>query len=103
MESRIYGSTHQLVFNVALETNGGPLGITLAGSEDLQKPILISGLIEDGCAFNTQQISVGDCLLAINGDSVQEIPLSQATKLLQQHNIAGTVVDLKLSRNICGI
>jgi glutamate receptor-interacting protein len=35
-----------LVFNVRLESNGGPLGITLAGSEDLQKPIVISGLIE---------------------------------------------------------
>lgn len=99
MENRIYG-THQLVFNVRLEPNGGPLGITLAGSEDLQKPILISGLIEDGCAFNTRQISIGDCLLAINGESVQDVPLSQATKLLQ--NIGISLVELKLARNICG-
>jgi glutamate receptor-interacting protein len=35
-----------LVFNVRLESNGGPLGITLAGSEDKAKPIIISGLIE---------------------------------------------------------
>lgn len=98
MENRVYG-THHLVFNVRLEPNGGPLGVTLAGSEDLIKPILISGMMEDGIAFNTGQISVGDCLLAINGESVQELPLSHATKLLQ--NI-GNIVDLKLSRNICG-
>lgn len=99
MESRIYG-THQLVFNVQLDPNGGPLGITLSGSEDMQKPILISGLIEDGCAFNTRQINVGDCLLAINGESVQDVPLSRATKLLQ--NIGANSVELKMSRNICG-
>lgn len=37
---------NQLVFNVRLEPNGGPLGLTLSGSEDLQKPILLSGLNE---------------------------------------------------------
>lgn len=127
MENRIYGSaahhhqhntshkrtvpapvaavTHQLVFTVRLDapSNGGPLGITLSGSEDLQKPILISALLEDGCAFSTGQIGVGDCLLAINGESVQDVPLSRATKLLQQGIGSGAaVVELKLSRNISG-
>lgn len=71
------------VFNVQLAPNGGPLGITLAGNEDGQKPIVISGLQEGGIAFNTGQIQVGDTLLAINNESVIGIPLSSATKLLQ--------------------
>lgn len=98
MDNNSYG-THQLILNVRLEANGGPLGITLAGSEDLQKPILISGIIEGGVASNTGQLVIGDCLLAINGDSVQDVPLSHATKLLQ--NI-GNTVELKISRNFNG-
>lgn len=93
-------ATHQLVFNVRLEINGGPLGITLSGSEDANKPILISAVLDGGIAENSHQISVGDCLLAINGESVQGKPLSHATKLLQN---LGNIVDLKVSRNITGI
>lgn len=85
------------VFNVPLQPNGnGPLGITLAGNEDGQKPIVISGLQEGGIAFNTGQIQVGDTLLAINNESVIGIPLSNATKLLQVQN---EVIELRLSRN----
>lgn len=93
-----YG-THQLVVNVRLEINGGPLGITLSGSEDSNKPILISAILDGGIAENSRQIHVGDCLLAINGESVQGKPLSHATKLLQN---LGNIVDLKISRNING-
>lgn len=93
-----YG-THQLVVNVRLEINGGPLGITLSGSEDANKPILISAVLDGGIAENSRQIHVGDCLLAINGESVQGKPLSHATKLLQN---LGNIVDLKISRNING-
>lgn len=107
---------NQLVFNVRLEPNGGPLGLTLSGSEDLQKPILLSGLnegkrelqlepnrltgyyfsvISGGIAANSEQLRIGDCLLAINGESVVGMPLSTATKLLQQSN---QIIDLQLSR-----
>lgn len=92
-------ATHQLVFNVRLEINGGPLGITLSGSEDVNKPILISAVLEGGIAEQSHQINIGDCLLAINGESVQGKPLSHATKLLQN---LGNIVDLKVSRNITG-
>lgn len=98
MENNSYG-THQLVVNVRLEINGGPLGITLSGSEDAQKPILISAVSEGGIAYNSRKIHIGDCLLAINGESVQDKPLSHATKLL--HNL-GNIVDLKVSRSING-
>lgn len=100
-------TTHQLVFTVRLDANGGPLGITLSGSESEQKPILISALLEAGCAALTGQIAVGDALLAINGESVQAGPLSRATRLLQQSIGGGgqqqqQVVELKLARNISG-
>lgn len=99
MQNNSYGSTHQLVTNVRLEVNGGPLGITLSGSEDAQKPILISAVIDGGVAQTSRQVTVGDCLLAINGESVQGKPLSHATKLLQN---LGNIVDLKITRNING-
>lgn len=98
MENNTYG-THQLVLNVRLEINGSPLGITLSGSEECNKPILVSAILDGGIAENSRQISVGDCLLAVNGESIQCKPLSHATKLLQN---LGNVVDLKISRNICG-
>lgn len=84
------------VFNVQLLPNGGPLGITLAGNEDGQKPIVISGLQDGGIAFNTGQIQVGDTLLAINNESVIGVPLSSATKLLQ---VQIDVIELRLSRS----
>lgn len=84
------------VFNVQLHPNGGPLGITLAGNEDGQKPIVISGLQDGGIAFNTGQIQIGDTLLAINNETVVGIPLSSATKLLQVQNDA---IELRLSRS----
>lgn len=83
------------MFTVQLHPNGGPLGITLAGNEDSQKPILISGLEEGGIAFNTGQIQIGDILLAINNESVTGIPLMEAKKLLQANNDS---IELKLSR-----
>lgn len=98
MEINSYG-THQLVMNVRLEVNGSALGITLSGSEDTNKPIFVSAVLDGGIAESSRQISVGDCLLAINGENVQGKPLSHATKLLQN---LGIVVDLKISRNICG-
>lgn len=98
MENNTYG-THQLVLNVRLEINGSPLGITLSGSEESNKPILVSAILDGGIAESSRQISVGDCLLAVNGESIQGKPLSHATKLLQH---LGNVVDLKISRNICG-
>lgn len=84
------------VFNVQLHPNGGPLGITLAGNEDGQKPIVISGLQDSGVAFNTGQIQIGDTLLAINNETVIGVPLSKATKLLQVQNDA---IELRLSRS----
>nr|XP_017089003.2 glutamate receptor-interacting protein 1 isoform X1 [Drosophila bipectinata] len=108
MENKVYGSAasssskssgsslHQIIFTVRLEPKGGLLGITLAGSEDITKPITISGLVEGGIAYKNSQIQVGDQLLAIDEHSVQGMPLSHATSLLQN---LGDLVDLKILRS----
>ncbi|KAL9696258.1 hypothetical protein quinque_015543 [Culex quinquefasciatus] len=88
----------QIIFNVRLEPNGGPLGITLAGSDDLQKPIKISALTEGGIAHTNGQLKIGDCLLAINGENICGVPLTTATKLLHKFE---NVVDLQISRTEC--
>jgi hypothetical protein len=87
------------VFNVKLQqpVPAGPLGITLSGNEDGQKPIVISGLAENGIAAKTGQIQIGDTLLAINSESVIGLPLSSATKLLQAQN--SDDIELRLSRH----
>lgn len=82
-------------FVVKLEKNNGPLGITLAGSENITQPITISALADGGLAQKTGEIEVGDTLLAINGQNVQNMPLSDATKLLHKFT---DVVYLHLSR-----
>ncbi|EDV91840.1 glutamate receptor-interacting protein 1 [Drosophila grimshawi] len=108
MESKVYGSAasssskssgsslHQIIFTVHLMPMGGLLGITLAGSEDITKPITISAIVEGGIAHKNGQIRVGDQLLAIGDHSVQGMSLSHATTLL--HNLSN-VVDLKIMRS----
>lgn len=85
----------QNMFTAVLKPNGGPLGITLAGNEDGQKAIVISGIVDGGIAHQTGQLRIGDVLLAINNESVIGLPLSKATKLLQTQNEA---IELRLSR-----
>lgn len=76
-----------------------PLGLTIAGSEDVTQPILVSGLVEGGVAEMCGKLMVGDELLSINGESVLNKPLSEAIKLLQQ---CGQSVALQLSRKYTG-
>lgn len=97
MTSSFLGQQQPQVFNVKLQPNGATaLGITLSGNEDGQKPIIISGLAENGVASNTGQIQVGDTLLAINNENVVGMPLSSATKLL---TVQDEVIELRLSRS----
>lgn len=43
-------ATGAVVFTVELARHGGPLGITISGTEEPFDPILISGLTEGGLA-----------------------------------------------------
>ncbi|XP_076344029.1 glutamate receptor-interacting protein 1-like isoform X3 [Tachypleus tridentatus] len=88
-------SSGTVVYTVELVRHGGPLGITISGTEEPFEPIVISGLTNDGLAEKTGAIHVGDRLLAINGQSLRGKPLSEAILMLQN---SGDVVTLKISK-----
>ncbi|KAH1005481.1 hypothetical protein HUJ04_006456 [Dendroctonus ponderosae] len=86
-----------VVYTVELHRYGGPLGITISGSEDSGDPIILSRLTEGGLAEKTGALHVGDRILAINGDNLDQRPLSDAIRLLQT---SGDRVQLKIARHI---
>ncbi|ESO91287.1 hypothetical protein LOTGIDRAFT_91696, partial [Lottia gigantea] len=90
-------SSDSVTYTVELQRFGGPLGITISGTEDPMDNIFISDLILGGLAERTGAIRVGDNLLAINGRSTKYKRLSEAIQMLQN---AGEVVTLKISRKV---
>ncbi|XP_041347571.1 glutamate receptor-interacting protein 1-like [Gigantopelta aegis] len=89
------GHDESITYTVELQRFGGPLGITITGTEDPLDPIVISALIEGGLAEKTGAIHVGDNLLAINGKMTRGKRLSEAIRMLQT---AGDIVVLKIAR-----
>ncbi len=86
-----------VVYTVEMQRNGGPLGITISGSDDLFEPMFVSGLTENGLAERTNAIHVGDIILAINNVSLRGKSLSEAIELFQN---ADDMVTLKISRKL---
>ncbi|CAH0555415.1 unnamed protein product [Brassicogethes aeneus] len=86
-----------VVYTVELHRYGGPLGITISGSEDCLDPIVLSRLTEGGLAEKTGALHIGDRILAINGESLEHRPLSDAIRLLQT---SGDRVQLKIARHL---
>ncbi|XP_030749851.1 glutamate receptor-interacting protein 2 isoform X2 [Sitophilus oryzae] len=86
-----------VVYTVELHRYGGPLGITISGSEDCGDPIVLSRLTEGGLAEKTGALHMGDRILAINGENLDRRPLSDAIRLLQT---SGDRVQLKIARNL---
>uniref|UniRef100_H3BXP3 Glutamate receptor interacting protein 2 n=1 Tax=Tetraodon nigroviridis TaxID=99883 RepID=H3BXP3_TETNG len=85
-------------YTVELKRYGGPLGITISGTEEPFDPITISGLTKRGLAERrTGAIHVGDRILAINSVSLKGKPLSEAIHLLQ---MAGETVTLKIKKQL---
>ncbi|XP_037316746.1 glutamate receptor-interacting protein 1 isoform X1 [Pungitius pungitius] len=84
-----------IIYTVELQRYGGPLGITISGTEEPFDPIVISSLSKGGLAERTGAIHVGDRILAINSSSLKGKPLSEAISLLQQ---AGETVTLKIKK-----
>uniref|UniRef100_A0A8B9LSR8 Glutamate receptor interacting protein 1 n=1 Tax=Astyanax mexicanus TaxID=7994 RepID=A0A8B9LSR8_ASTMX len=72
-----------IIYTVELKRYGGPLGITISGTEEPFDPIIISSLTKGGLAERTGAIHVGDRILAINNNSLKGKPLSEAIHLLQ--------------------
>uniref|UniRef100_A0A2C9LP33 PDZ domain-containing protein n=1 Tax=Biomphalaria glabrata TaxID=6526 RepID=A0A2C9LP33_BIOGL len=89
------GNEGFIIYTVELQRFGGPLGITISGTEDPLDPIIISELTPHGLADRTGAIHVGDHLLAVSGDSTKNKPLSEAIRMLQS---AGDIVTLKIAR-----
>ncbi|KAJ7316937.1 hypothetical protein JRQ81_003099, partial [Phrynocephalus forsythii] len=90
-------TTGAIIYTVELKRYGGPLGITISGTEEPFDPIVISGLTKRGLAERTGAIHVGDRILAINNVSLKGKPLSEAIHLLQ---MAGETVTLKIKKQI---
>uniref|UniRef100_A0A8C1RVS7 Glutamate receptor interacting protein 2b n=1 Tax=Cyprinus carpio TaxID=7962 RepID=A0A8C1RVS7_CYPCA len=88
-------SSGSIIYTVELKRYGGPLGITISGTEEPFDPIIISGLTKRGLAERTGAIHVGDRILAINSVSLKGKPLSEAIHLLQ---VAGETVTLKIKK-----
>uniref|UniRef100_A0A8C9VEE8 Glutamate receptor interacting protein 2a n=1 Tax=Scleropages formosus TaxID=113540 RepID=A0A8C9VEE8_SCLFO len=86
-----------IVYTVELQRYGGPLGITISGTEEPFDPIVISGLTKRGLAERTGALHVGDRILALNGVSLKGKPLSEAIHLLQA---AGETVTLKIKKQV---
>ncbi|XP_039654283.1 glutamate receptor-interacting protein 2-like isoform X2 [Perca fluviatilis] len=86
-----------IIYTVELKRYGGPLGITISGTEEPFDPITISGLTKRGLAERTGAIHVGDRILAINSVSLKGKPLSEAIHLLQ---MAGETVTLKIKKQL---
>uniref|UniRef100_A0A672PM75 Glutamate receptor-interacting protein 2-like n=1 Tax=Sinocyclocheilus grahami TaxID=75366 RepID=A0A672PM75_SINGR len=88
-------SSGSVIFTVELKRHGGPLGITISGTEEPFNPILISSLTRNGLAQRTGALHIGDRVLAINNMSLKGKPLSEAIHLLQT---AGDTVTLKIKK-----
>ncbi|XP_045473895.1 glutamate receptor-interacting protein 1 isoform X1 [Harmonia axyridis] len=86
-----------VVYTVELHRYGGPLGITISGSENNSDPIILSRITEGGLAEKTGALHVGDRILAINKESLEHRRLSDAIRLLQT---SGDRVQLKIARNL---
>lgn len=86
-----------VVYTVELQRNGGPLGITISGSDDLFEPLHVSGLTEGGLAERTNAIHIGDTILAINNVSLRGKSLTEAIELLKSSD---DIVTLKISRKL---
>ncbi|KAM8758936.1 glutamate receptor-interacting protein 2 isoform 2-T2 [Rhynchonycteris naso] len=90
-------TTGAISYTVELKRYGGPLGITISGTEEPFDPIVISGLTKRGLAERTGAIHIGDRILAINNVSLKGRPLSEAIHLLQ---VAGETVTLKIKKQL---
>ncbi|WAR26106.1 GRIP1-like protein [Mya arenaria] len=82
-------------YTVELERRGGPLGVTITGTDDPSDPIVISALVDGGLAARTGAIQVGDRVLSINGAQTTGKSLTEATTMLAE---AGDLVTLKVAR-----
>ncbi|CAB0029128.1 unnamed protein product, partial [Trichogramma brassicae] len=75
---------------VKSDNNG--LGISIKGGKENKMPILISKIFKGMAADLTEQLYVGDAILAVNGEDLREATHDEAVKALKR---AGKVVELE--------
>lgn len=80
----------RLVRVIKSENNG--LGISIKGGKENKMPILISKIFKGMAADQTEQLYVGDAILAVNGDDLIDATHDEAVKALKR---AGKVVELE--------
>lgn len=79
------------VVRVVKSDNGG-LGISIKGGKENKMPILISKIFKGMAADATEQLYVGDAILAVNGEDLRDATHDEAVKALKR---AGKVVELE--------
>lgn len=83
-------NTKRVVRVVKSDNNG--LGISIKGGKENKMPILISKIFKGMAADQTEQLYVGDAILAVNGEDLREATHDEAVKALKR---AGKVVQLE--------
>ncbi|GAB6020230.1 hypothetical protein CHUAL_002950 [Chamberlinius hualienensis] len=93
-----------VIYSVELKRVGsGPLGITLSGSDEPNRPIIISALAEGGIAEKTGALHHGDRLLAIDGRPVHGKALGPVIHQLQ-NSVDSVFLKVSCRRNKhCGV
>ncbi|XP_032894143.1 glutamate receptor-interacting protein 1 isoform X4 [Amblyraja radiata] len=84
-------SSGAIIYTVELKRYGGPLGITISGTEEPFDPIVISSLTKGGLAERTGAIHIGDRILAINNRSLKGKPLKSSPK---KSSVSGRMSEL---------
>ena len=74
-----------VTFTVDLQSEGQPLGLTLASeaAADVPGPLYISAVSSGGLADRTKAIQVNDQLVEVNGQSIQSKSLNEVVPMLQ--------------------
>ncbi|XP_015587964.1 beta-1-syntrophin isoform X4 [Cephus cinctus] len=80
------------IVRVVKSDNNG-LGISIKGGKENKMPILISKIFKGMAADATEQLYVGDAILAVNGEDLREATHDEAVKALKR---AGKVVELEV-------
>ncbi|XP_066586510.1 beta-1-syntrophin isoform X2 [Prorops nasuta] len=80
------------VVRVVKSDNNG-LGISIKGGRENKMPILISKIFKGMAADATEQLYVGDAILAVNGEDLREATHDEAVKALKR---AGKIVELEV-------
>uniref|UniRef100_A0AC35TIM4 PDZ domain-containing protein n=1 Tax=Rhabditophanes sp. KR3021 TaxID=114890 RepID=A0AC35TIM4_9BILA len=76
-----------------MKQDGNGLGVSIKGGADINMPIFISKIFKGMAADQTGQLFVGDAILSVNDEPLQEATHDEAVRALKH---AGKVVDIQV-------